>query len=144
MKSASQCSFPGALSTCSFTCISQLSHSPSQSPTLQVKPHSPRAFCSSVPCILPAKQTSKINRKITQFLNLLMDKTLKWATLLWEKGSEPCSSYEHCTVMFHRVFYHSHEEKEVGEGLFAVKQGNWHATDYAVEFCTLAAGLQVE
>lgn len=46
-----------------------------------------------------AGQTSITDQqKIAQFLNLLTDKALKWATAVYEKGCESIPSYNHCNL----------------------------------------------
>lgn len=44
-------------------------------------------------------------QKIAQFLNLLSDKALKWATPVWEKGGESLSSYNCFIKIFCHVFF---------------------------------------
>lgn len=78
--------------------------------------------------------------KSTQFINLLMEKAIKWVTTVWEKGGELMTSYQHFVELFHQVFIHSLEEVEISKQLLAVKQGRRRVVEYALEFCMLAAG----
>lgn len=77
--------------------------------------------------------------KIAHFLGMLTCNALRWATIMWAmKGGKPLSSYDCFTTLFHRVFDHTLEGKEVSEQLLAVKQGRWGVAEYALEFCMLA------
>lgn len=55
---------------------------------------------------------------------MLMGKSLKWATMVWEKDRKPMSSYEHFFGLFHRVFNPSHKRVEVGDTMLTINQGN--------------------
>lgn len=61
--------------------------------------------------------------KTAQFLSLLTGKALNWATMVWEKGGKPLSSYNCFIALFCQVFNHALGGKEVGEKLLTMKQG---------------------
>lgn len=61
--------------------------------------------------------------KTVLMMGLLPGKALTWATVIWEKGGEPMTSYE-CFSMFRRIFDHVREGKEVGDRLMSIQQGN--------------------
>lgn len=76
-----------------------------------------------------------------QFINLLTDKALAWATAVRTQGGEHTALYEHFLQLFQSVFNHSPERKEMGEWLLALKQGSLRAAEYALSFYALAAGI---
>lgn len=55
-------------------------------------------------------------------MNLLTDKALDWATVLWQ-GSNDINNYDQLVLLFQRVFDHSPDGKEVSERLLYLKQG---------------------
>lgn len=72
------------------------------------------------------------HEKFTHFMNFVMDQALTWATAVWP-GEEQTVLYEE------QVFDHAPKGKEVNECVMAIRQGQWRATEYALEFCTVAA-----
>lgn len=88
---------------------------------------------------LTAQESVSDEAKITQFISLLVNKALSWATAVWEQNAEPQTSYQCFITLFHHVFDQTSEGKAIGKRLIAVKQGRWHATNCALEFHTQVA-----
>lgn len=73
-------------------------------------------------------------------INLLTDRALLWATVIWEARDKVLFSFEQFQQLFRRVFEYAPEEDDASECLLSLSQGNHQAAEYALEFCMLAAG----
>lgn len=74
--------------------------------------------------------------KVVEFINLLTDKALVWATAVWKARDEALCSFGRFQKLFHRVFEHATGEGEASKWLLDISQGH----DMTLEFSTLAAG----
>lgn len=79
-------------------------------------------------------------QKIAQFLNLLTTNTQIGYGRMGARWGLTLSFCKQFVEMFCRVFDHAPKGKEIREQLLAIKQGWRHVADYALQFCTLAAG----
>lgn len=102
-----------------------------------------RGFLLQNQLYLASKSNVSDQSKIVHMIDLLMGKAFTWATAICDKGGEPVCSYECFLSLFHRVFDHAPEGKEVGDLLTSFKQGLCWVVEYTLEFCTLAAELRL-
>ncbi|KAK3548470.1 hypothetical protein QTP70_013292 [Hemibagrus guttatus] len=80
--------------------------------------------------------------KIAYVITLLSGKALSWATAVW-KAQAPapfCSSYTRFVEEFKRVFDHPLSGRQASKNLLTLRQKNGSATEYAIQFRTIAAG----
>ncbi|KAK3505778.1 hypothetical protein QTP70_004024 [Hemibagrus guttatus] len=78
--------------------------------------------------------------KIAYVITLLSGKALSWATAVWKAQAPFCSSYTRFVEEFKRVFDHPLSGRQASKNLLTLRQKNGSATEYAIQFRTIAAG----
>ncbi|KAK3559268.1 hypothetical protein QTP86_009932 [Hemibagrus guttatus] len=78
--------------------------------------------------------------KIAYVITLLSGKALSWATAVWKAQAPFCSSYARFVEEFKRVFDHPLSGRKASKNLLTLRQKNGSATEYAIQFRTIAAG----
>ncbi len=65
---------------------------------------------------------------------------LAWATAVWNAQAPCCTSYSSFEAEFKRVFHHPLSGRQASKQLLTLRQRTHSAAEYAIQFCTLAAG----
>ncbi|KAK3525959.1 hypothetical protein QTP70_011400 [Hemibagrus guttatus] len=78
--------------------------------------------------------------KIAYVITLLSGKALSWATAVWKAQAPFCSSYTRFVEEFKRVFDHPLSGRQASKNLLTLRQKNGSATEYAIQFRTIATG----
>lgn len=73
----------------------------------------------------------------TKVIYFMTGSTLTWVTTMWQ-GDNNITSYEQLITLFHHVFDHAPEGKEVSKWWLSLKQGHGKAAEYTQEFTTVA------
>ncbi|KAK3509827.1 hypothetical protein QTP70_012503 [Hemibagrus guttatus] len=78
--------------------------------------------------------------KIAYVITLLSGKALSWAMAVWKAQAPFCSSYTRFVEEFKQVFDHPLSGRQASKNLLTLRQKNGSATEYAIQFRTIAAG----
>lgn len=91
-------------------------------------------FVSQQPTLYPTEESH-----ISFVCSLSTDRTLEWATAIWNEGRPTFTTFNSFLQRFREIFEHPEGDKEAGEQLLALRQGKRTAADYALSFRTPAA-----
>ena len=72
-------------------------------------------------------------------MTLLTGKARSWATALYEADSPACDSFRAFSREMMKVFAPTVSGRTTAKTLLDLRQGNWSAADYAIQFRTLTA-----
>ncbi|KAL0187127.1 hypothetical protein M9458_018797, partial [Cirrhinus mrigala] len=91
-------------------------------------------FVNQQPALYPIDAS-----KISFVCSLLTGKALDWATAVWGTDGSVFPTFNYFLQRFREVFDHPSRGKNAGEQLLALSQGSSTATEFALNFRTLAA-----
>lgn len=94
--------------------------------------------CSLVFDLQPNTYSTDKSR-IAFIISLLTGKAAQWATAVVENNSPVCRSYSEFTKEMRKIFDHPLKGKEASKRLLSLNQGSSSVSQYAIDFCILAA-----
>ncbi|CAL9684952.1 unnamed protein product [Knipowitschia caucasica] len=80
--------------------------------------------------------------KIAYIISHLSGRAEAWATAEWSCDSSVCLNLRQFIKSFTQIFQHISPGREAARALVGLRQGRRRASDYAIEFRTLAAGSE--
>lgn len=94
--------------------------------------------CSLVFELQPSTFPSDRSR-IAYVITLLTGRAREWGTAIWDSNSSVCHSFETFADEMRKVFDRSLHGREAAREMLMIRQGRRSASDYAIDFRTLAA-----
>ncbi|XP_061605724.1 uncharacterized protein fbxw9 isoform X2 [Phyllopteryx taeniolatus] len=80
--------------------------------------------------------------KIAFVISHLTGRAEAWATAEWSRNSAACHSWAFFVKTMEQIFEFSTPDREAARSLVTLQQGKRRVSDYAIEFCILAAESQ--
>lgn len=77
--------------------------------------------------------------KVAYIISHLSGRAEAWATAEWARNSLVCHSLDSFKDMLSKIFDHTTPGRESARALMGLRQAKRRVSDYAIEFCTLAA-----